>query len=660
MLRKLLVGSSVLALTVSAIAAPTTTTTFGQLPAGGTPAGTDLVAAWQSGHAVTLTIDQIIALAGGSVPSVFGRTGAVTAQSGDYTFAQIGSTPTTISGYGITDAVSLTGAQTLSGKSLDFSLNTATKIPLSAFTNLGTATTVLHGNASGSPTFGAINLGTDITGTLGVANGGTGITSLGSGIATFLGTPSGANLASALTSALPITKGGTGGTAAGVALLTSLGGLTGTASSTTVVCGNGTWCTPPGSGTVNSGTTGQLAYYASAGTAVSGVGPGTSTTLLHGNASGAPTFGAVNLGTDVTGSLSTASLSNSQNAQTATSYTFVSGDGGKTVVRSNAGSMTDTLPQATGSFAVGYGMAVGNLGPGSDTIGTTTSLFPNGTTSLVLATGQYAMLEATAAGNWLAGVTLPVMAQATVLGRASGSGSDYPLALSQAQLTALINQATTTLSGAIPATGTPSGKYLKDDLTWAPVSASYTPAAPIYVSGRWYMAAPFGSINNGSALTANTVYWRFWFQSKAVTLQAIGAKITTAAAGGHCQIGVSATSGVGITGAPLATTGDIATDTAGNVSGTLSVSLSANTLYAAGLICDNSTVAFATGGSVDNWNGFWVGASSTGNLTANATNAHNDFNSTGTTYPVWPSSPTLNEGFTGTAPRTPIFFFQAA
>lgn len=39
-----------------------------------------------------------------SVTSVFGRSGTVTAQSNDYTFAQIGSTPTTLSGYSITDA----------------------------------------------------------------------------------------------------------------------------------------------------------------------------------------------------------------------------------------------------------------------------------------------------------------------------------------------------------------------------------------------------------------------------------------------------------------------------------------------------------------------------------------------------------------------------
>jgi hypothetical protein len=40
---------------------------------------------------------------------------------------------------------------------------------------LGTATTVLHGNAGGVPSFGAVNLNTDIAGTLPVANGGTGL-----------------------------------------------------------------------------------------------------------------------------------------------------------------------------------------------------------------------------------------------------------------------------------------------------------------------------------------------------------------------------------------------------------------------------------------------------------------------------------------------------
>jgi hypothetical protein len=61
----------------------------------------------------------------------------------------------------------------------------------------GTLPIANGGTGSTSTTF--VDLTTNVTGTLPVTNGGTGITSFGTGVATFLGTPSSANLASALT-----------------------------------------------------------------------------------------------------------------------------------------------------------------------------------------------------------------------------------------------------------------------------------------------------------------------------------------------------------------------------------------------------------------------------------------------------------------------------
>jgi hypothetical protein len=58
---------------------------------------------------------------------------------------------------------------------------------------------LISGGVASAPSYGKIGLATHVSGTLPVANGGTGITSLGAGVATFLGTPSSANLAAAVT-----------------------------------------------------------------------------------------------------------------------------------------------------------------------------------------------------------------------------------------------------------------------------------------------------------------------------------------------------------------------------------------------------------------------------------------------------------------------------
>lgn len=78
-------------------------------------------------------------------------------------------TVTSVSGTGTVNGISLSGTVTSSGN-----------------ITLGGALT-------------GVDLTSQVTGTLPVANGGTGITSLGSGVATWLGTPSSANLATAVT-----------------------------------------------------------------------------------------------------------------------------------------------------------------------------------------------------------------------------------------------------------------------------------------------------------------------------------------------------------------------------------------------------------------------------------------------------------------------------
>jgi hypothetical protein len=135
-------------------------------------------------------------------------------------------------------------------------------------------------------TTGAITL----AGTLGTANGGTNLTSFTSGGALY------ATSTSALTTGtLPTASGGTNLTS-----FTSGGALYATSTS---VLATGTLPNTAGGTGQSSAFTQYGITYASTTSALATTSAGTSSTLLHGNASGAPTFGAVALATEVSGQL---------------------------------------------------------------------------------------------------------------------------------------------------------------------------------------------------------------------------------------------------------------------------------------------------------------------------------------------------------------------
>jgi hypothetical protein len=216
-----------------------------------------------------------------------------------------------------------------------------------ATTAAGTSSQVLHGNASGAPTFGAVALATEVSGTL------------------------------------PNTNGGTGQSSA----FTQYG-----------------------------------VTYASTTTALATTSAGTTTTVLHGNAAGAPTFGAVSLTADVSGVLpvanggtnsSTGNLSSCtadgtnavgflnipQNSQSA-NYTLVLADSGKHIYHpaSDANARTFTIP-ANGSVAYPLGTAITFINQTSQVVSiaiTTDTMYlsPAGTTG-TRSLAQYGVATAT-------------------------------------------------------------------------------------------------------------------------------------------------------------------------------------------------------------------------------------------------------------------------
>ena len=100
------------------------------------------------------------------------------------TFGSTGLTPATATTGAVTVAGTLANTNGGTGQSSAFTqygITYASTTTVLATTAAGTSTTVLHGNASGAPTFGAVSLTADVSGTLPVANGGTGLTTLTAG-----------------------------------------------------------------------------------------------------------------------------------------------------------------------------------------------------------------------------------------------------------------------------------------------------------------------------------------------------------------------------------------------------------------------------------------------------------------------------------------------
>jgi hypothetical protein len=90
-------------------------------------------------------------------------------------------------------------------------------------------------------------------------------------------------------------------------------------------------------------------------------------------------------------------------AQAGASYTYVAADRSTCVTRTNAGAITDTIPDVGGSnFQFGYSVCVINIGATTDTVSRTAASTINGGTTLAIAPNQAAYFYSDPANNWRA------------------------------------------------------------------------------------------------------------------------------------------------------------------------------------------------------------------------------------------------------------------
>lgn len=105
---------------------------------------------------------------------------------------------------------------------------------------------------------------------------------------------------------------------------------------------------------------------------------GTTTTVLHGNASGPPTFGAVDLAADTTGVLPFL-----VDPRTTTTEAVTSASSGELVTFNNASAVAASIANATGGLGDGFMCMLKNLGAGLVTLTATTATIDGAATLLI-------------------------------------------------------------------------------------------------------------------------------------------------------------------------------------------------------------------------------------------------------------------------------------
>ncbi len=309
------------------------------------------------------------------------------------------------------------------------------------FVNQGTTTTILHGNGSGNPSWSAVDLtGAEVTGALKAAS-------------------------------FPTLTGD----------ITTAGGALATTLATVATPGTSTKVTYNAKGLVTSGAVATLDSSDFAN-------QGTTTTLLHGNASGNPSFGAVALATDVSGTLQ------------ATQFPALTGD-----ITTSAGSLATAL-KSTGT--AGTYVKTTFDAQGRETSGSTSIDLSTADATGTLAAGRFPALTGdvtTSAGALATTIAAQAVTYSKIQNMATGKliGRSTAGAGSFEELT--VGSGLSLAGGSLSATGgsAPVGTVVNSGTPIITAIPTYADATGTNISPSKVTVSASTNLNTGSLVVSN-------------------------------------------------------------------------------------------------------------------------------------------------------------
>ena len=248
---------------------------------------------------------------------------------------------------------------------------------------------------------------------------------------------------------------------------------------------------------------------------------------------------------------------------------------------------------------------------------------------------------------------------ATLLARANHTGTQAPSTIAVAATARLLGRAS---AGAGAAEEITLGTNLSlSGTTLNAAGGSGGGSSNNQYTNGWWVSSMEGVQATGATHTAGTMYFMPFILARSITVSALGVRVITAGAASNIQLAIYANVSGEPNGAPLASTGNLSSATAAEVSGSVTnFNLTGGTVYW-GVVNASAAVALqhVTGGTAMLQAAALLGAPTLGAITQGNTTS-GGWRIMAGTFGTWPTLATGNTTLNNQNPRGGIIYLQVA